>query len=188
MRRLALLGALLAVALAVAGWRWDRYRDNERRLGAIASELAGRKVSVECPGFLARLVAIGGDAGSVEFDRSGRPVDHTELDGRTCAKLQALADDHGARLLEPDTAQALVTLAHESFHLRGILSEAQTQCYAVQTVELAARRFGVPPNRARAVAIWALNTSPYSLPSQYWSPTCRNDGPWDLRRDSDAWP
>jgi len=188
MRRLSILLALPAAVLLLSGWQWDRHRDNEHRLAAVASELAGRPVGVHCPGFFARLTAIGTDAGSVEFDSAGRPSGSTDLDERTCAKLDALARNHGARLLDPDTAQALVTLAHESFHLRGIVDEAQTQCYAVQTVQLAAQRFGVPLHRARAVAIWALSTSPYLLPAQYWSPTCHNGGPWDLRRDTDVWP
>jgi hypothetical protein len=56
-------------------------------------------------------------------------------------------------LLVPVAVGGIVTLAHESWHLRGILNGARTQCYAVQTTEAVARSLGVAAVDARAVAV-----------------------------------
>ena len=48
-------------------------------------------------------------------------------------------------------ALAVDVLAHESWHLAGVLEEALTECRAVQTVAWTARRLDVTPAQGRAL-------------------------------------
>jgi hypothetical protein len=178
---------VFVVLLVVGFWAWQEHslRSNEHRLAEVATELAGRKVGISCPGFFTRLVEITPNAGWVQFDSRGKPASKASLNTETCGRLE---DFHGGEIDER-TGQAIVVLAHESFHLAGVTNEAQTQCYAVQRTELAASRLGATPERARAIAEWALDASPRTLPQDYWQPeACRDGGVWDLRPDSPRWP
>jgi len=64
---LVIVGALAALGFAR---RESRLREQDR-LAVIAGDLAGRKVGVRCPGFLASLVDVHGEAGRVQFDERG---------------------------------------------------------------------------------------------------------------------
>ena len=90
--------ALLAV-LAWWGATWHDTRANERRLGAIASQIAGPPVAVHCPGPVGRLFGWDIVEGSVRFDADGTPDDETKLRETACAELDALAEGRrGAEL------------------------------------------------------------------------------------------
>lgn len=179
------VAAVLALA-ALWGVQEQRLRAKEARLADVAAEIAGREVGISCPGFLTRLVEITPNSGWVRFDSHGRPGSKASLSADTCERLENVDD---RSVLDERTAQAVVTLAHESFHLAGVTNEAQAQCYAVQTTELVAERLGVSPARARAAARWAAAASPLVLPREYWAAgACRDGGPWDLRPASSLWP
>ena len=146
---------LMIPVMLFSAWQFVRREENENRLALVASEVAQRDVDVSCPGFWARLVEITPNAGWVDFDEHGRPSDETSLSATTCRGLERVwrRDETSFACLigggcDEGTLQAvfgIVTLAHESWHLRGIASEAMTQCYAVQTTEHVARQLGVPP-------------------------------------------
>jgi len=189
---------LLALVLALGGWQVLRREQNERRLALVATEVAQRRVDVDCPGFLGRLVEITPNAGWVDFDENGRPADNTHLSAATCASLERVW-----RAEEPHTffclrtvcleetyelVAGIVTLAHESWHLRGITNEAQTQCYAIQTSELVGLRLGVAPMDARAIADFVAARDASSNDSEYHSPECRSGGAYDLHPDTIVWP
>lgn len=179
---------LAVLVLAFVGfWGWQEYRlrANEGRLAEVASQVAGRPVGISCPGFLTRLVEITPNSGWVDFDADGRPAAKASLNAETCRRLEGF---HGGQI-DALTAQALTTLAHESFHLAGVVGEAQTQCYAVQTVEFVARSLGATPGQARATAQWVAVVSPKLHPGEYWNaPNCIDGGVWDLRPGSAVWP
>ena len=86
MRPLAPVLAVLAVPLLAAIALQQEQRQNEHRLGRVASEIAGRPVSVHCPGLLKRLVDISPNAGTVYFDAEGEPADFTDLDEETVVR------------------------------------------------------------------------------------------------------
>jgi hypothetical protein len=195
-----LLVLLIPVA-AFAFWQHHERAENEERLGEVATAIAQRTVGVRCPGFWRRLVEVGSDAGRVHFDVAGRPSDEAELSARTCDRLDDLADAEtkpGFACLVPDdracdrkvveTARALSTLAHESYHLAGVRDEAAAECYGIQSVDFVARRFGVAAAEARAVAVWAARTSARSHPPEYQSMECRSGGALDLRPGTPLWP
>ena len=184
--------------LLFSAWQFVRREENENRLALVASEVALRDVDVSCPGFWTRLVEITPNAGWVDFDEHGRPGDETSLSASTCRGLErvwrgdqpsfcCLIRDH----CDEDTLRAvhgIVTLAHESWHLRGVVVEAQTQCYAVQTVEHVALRLGVSPTDASLIALRVAADDAAAAPGEYHSVQCRPGGAYDLHPKTPDWP
>jgi hypothetical protein len=189
---------VLVPVLAYCVWAGLRHEQNERRLALVATELAQRAVEVDCPSFFARLIEITPNAGWVDFDEHGLPSDTTHLSAATCESLERIwrADVPPSlaclrSACDRDTlalVAGLVTLAHESWHLRGVTNEAQTQCYAIQSVELVALRLGVAPADARAVADFVALHDARSPEGEYHSSECRPGGAFDLHPGTDAWP
>ena len=168
---------LLVPLLLFSAWQYTRREENENRLALVASAVALRDVDVSCPGFWTRLVEITPNAGWVDFDEHGRPSDETSLSASTCASLERVwrgKHDSFSCVLTGgcdrgtlDAVGGVVTLAHESWHLRGVANEARTQCYAVQTTEAVARRLGVAPEmRGRSHCV-----SPPTTPERRWAST-----------------
>src|SRR5918992_4810004 len=193
--------AVSLIALAAVAW-WNQHRTNghERALGRIASEIAGRPVAIHCQGFPSAFFDISNRAGEVMFNADGTPPDDATLKRDTCRYLDRFEDARSAqsfacvRHVEPcesptgKIASSIRVLAHEAWHLRGVTNEAETECYALQTTALVARRLGATPEEAQAVASWnTQHVYPY-LPSQYQSSDCRDGGSFDLRRDTAEWP
>lgn len=197
--RLILVGLVASAAVLVVADRRATAR-TEAKLARIAGELTKRPVRVECQGRIAEFIDITGESGSVQFDVEGRPSGTTHLTRRVCS---ALADYSEARR-RPDfscvaagvrcarrvfwTVEAVHTLAHESWHLAGVVDEAATECYALQSTALVAARLGSPPDEAQAVARYALAHLYPSLPDEYRSSTCVDGGPLDLRPGDPVWP
>ena len=154
---LVVVGALSALGFA----RHEQRIREQDQLASIASDLAGRKVAVRCPSFLAGLVDVDGEAGRVQFDDSGRPADHTDLSPETCKALRHLDRvDFGCLergdcgLSQFSAGWAAHTLAHEAFHLRGFQDEGVTECYALQNTAYVAERLGVPTRQAEVIQAW----------------------------------
>jgi hypothetical protein len=199
--RLASLLVVLALLLGVLATQQSK-RANERRLAGIASDLAGRDVSIHCQSFWGELLDISGRSGSVGFDHNGAPLDAASLSRGTCGWLGRIADDDarddlacveaalfvGACGRDADhLVHAIVTLAHESIHLRGEKDEAATQCYAVQLAARTAQLLGVPRAPAAAVGRYALARQRY-MPADYQSSECRPGGTLDLHPETTWWP
>jgi hypothetical protein len=194
---------LMTVLVGTATWwladRHDRVR-NQARLAEIASAIARRPVEVRCPGPLARMLMFETLDGSVAFDADGRPHDETKLREAPCAELDALAEGRRAAQLDcversttcGDDAQALAwavdVLTHESWHLRGIMDEAETECHSLQTMAWAAQRLGATPAQARGLAELQLEAGYPRLPGRYRSGDCVDGGRLDLRPDDPVWP
>jgi hypothetical protein len=193
---------LVALGVGLPAWwlavRHDRVV-NEDRLSAIASEIAGRPVEVRCPGLLR---GAGPDTvgGTVQFDADGTPADSTRLRKAPCAELDALAEGRRASQLAcaarsdscGDDVQALAwavdTLAHESFHLRGVMAESVAECSSLQTLSWTAQRLGATSEQGRALARLHLETNYPRMPEQYHASGCADGGPLDLRPDDPSWP
>jgi hypothetical protein len=189
---------LLMPLLVFSAWQYTRREENENRLALVASAVALREVDVSCPGFWTRLVEITPNAGWVDFDEHGRPSDETSLSASTCSSLERvwrgkqgsfrclLTGGCDGRTL--DAVSGVVTLAHESWHLRGIVNEAQTQCYAIQTAEAVARSLGLAAADARAIALRVAADDSRAPVGEYHSAQCRPGEAYDLRPDTPAWP
>ena len=195
------LAALVLVVVALGFWEARRELGVDRRMSAIASEIAGRSVQVDCPGFVRGLVDISGNGGSVQFDASGKPGDTTRLETSVCGALNDYpttrkradfacvfgADRCSARV--ESAVYAALVLSHESQHLRGVQDERAAQCYAIQTLPLVAGRLGSPPAEARAVAAHFLAVDQPLMPAEYALPSACVDGSeFDLHPESSNWP
>jgi hypothetical protein len=210
--RASLVAGLAAGVLVGGSWAWERdgRAANEHVLGAVASELAGRPVRVQCQSLWADLFDVNGRLGDVPFP-GGRPADYTYLTRAMCGRLQrfrsarshpdldcllsvdwsswSFPDDYSspcAVRARPD-AEALLTLSHESMHLRGWLDEAIAQCYGIQEVAYTVERLGGTRAEGRAVARFALALQP-GMPDDYQSGECRPGGVLDLHPDTPAFP
>ena len=103
-------------------------------------------------------------------------------------------------------AIAILTLAHESIHLGGVVggqlpggllvgdqqAEAKADCYGMQWMPYVAEQLGDNPADAQAIAtyfwttIYPLNKAAHAA---YWSAECRAGGTLDQRASADiAWP
>jgi hypothetical protein len=85
---------------------------------------------------------------------------------------------------------ALHTLAHESWHVRGIRDEATADCYALQTVSKVAQTLGADAVDAQALAVYytAHFDAIRRPPTAYRSSECRDGGALDLNPGPGGWP
>jgi hypothetical protein len=196
-RILVLVAALAALGFYVGPYR-DRQHDEER-LAKIASVIAGRDVSVSCPGTLATLTEVSAHDGSVVFNPDGTPTDEAKLSSRTCGRLRTLLNG-GAPGLDclvsgtvcpkavEDMAVAVNVLSHEAWHLAGERDESVAQCYALQSNANTAVRLGATPAEARAIADFVARHVQPALPTEYKTDACRDGGPLDLEPATTGWP
>ncbi len=192
------IAVLLVVVGGLAALGFARHEERAReqgQLGAIASDLAGRKVGVRCPSFVASLVDTRGEAGSVQFDDAGRPANHTDLSPQTCKLLRDLDSVDFSCIGRGDcgftqfaAGWAAHTLAHEAFHLRGFQDEGVTECYALQNTAFVAERLGVPTQQAQNLQAWLYKRGYPNEPTEYQSPQCYDGGPLDLRPQQTRFP
>jgi hypothetical protein len=177
---------------AFVWWLADRQdrRGNERRLSAIASQIAGRDVRVSCPGPVGRLFGWDIVEGSVRFDADGRPADETKIRKQSCAELDALAEGRRQRglALRPETLMAVDVLAHESWHLHGVIDEAVTECRSLQTMAWTAQQLGASAEQGHAMALAQYEGAYRQMAEPYRSGGCVDGGPLDLRPDDERFP
>ena len=139
------------------------------------------------------------NSGWVNFDEHGRPADRTQLSATTCRNLERLwrSDDPPPfSCLLADTCprstfelvDGIVMLAHESWHLRGLVDEAQTQCYAVQSTERTSLLLGIGPKDAHLIAVSVAVRDAAAPRGDYHSSECRPGGRYDLAPQTSAWP
>ena len=147
----------------------------ETRLGAVASTIAGRSVAVRCDD-LSDLRDTVEPGGVVQFS-GDRPADYARIRYDICTDLRRIARDGGSG--GGREARAAEVLAHESFHLRGVESEAAAECYGIQLVRHVAHELGATGANANRLHDLALHAYPYH-PREYLSQECRPGGRLDL--------
>jgi hypothetical protein len=197
------LTAAAAVTAAVVWWLadWRDRHGNEQRLGAIASQIAGRQVDVHCPGPVSRLIGWDIVEGSVRFDADGTPQDETKIAKQSCAELDALAEGRRAKELEcvgrtgiacgrhgRETVMAVDVISHESWHLRGVIDEAETECRSLQTMAWTAQQLGATAEQGRAMALAQYDGVYQEMPEHYRSGACSDGGELDLHPDEPRFP
>jgi hypothetical protein len=185
-----MLKYVLLIAVAAIGITWWQGHHAEAAAeqaswSRIASELARRPVTVHCQGVVSATVDVTAEAGTVEFDASGRPSDHTDLKRNVCGALANYPSDRltpafacvaqnvpcSARVFAD--VQAVHVLAHESAHLGGLASESLAECQALRTTAYVAARLGSDPVQAAAVAEFVYKHLYPNLPDEYRSGNCR---------------
>ena len=193
---------VLSVILAASAGFWWRERVLERRLEAVAADVAGRGATVECQGLAANLVDLQSRTGSVRYGS-----DEIFLARSTCTALRRFVkDDHGGlaclRSIDydhvserdyaclqhaTDAMTGVGTLAHEAYHVAGIANEATTECFAIQAAAYTATRLGAEADVAEALARMQLAFMRHK-PPQYFSSECRRGGALDLHPETEAFP
>lgn len=164
-------------------------------LDSIASEIARRPVTVTC-------VAATNRTGFVTW-YSNRLATNANLSITICNDLGAYSrlpagdltcaeHDPRARCSEAlnDVLFAMHVLAHESYHLYGVMNEAETECYALQTLALVLERFGLPRVQAHEILhYWGDHYEAVVQPTgAYASIECHAGGRYDLRPRTPSWP
>jgi len=108
----------------------------------------------------------------------GRQPRWLHLAPSVCHAVQQLLD---TRRPSAKRAFGLTVALHETLHAYGIADEAQTNCFAVQLVPLAASRLGMRPTSGDHLRRLAIAVTRRSAPPGYWNAgRCRDNGPWDL--------
>jgi hypothetical protein len=89
---------------------------------------------------------------------------------------------------EGRVALAVVTLAHESMHMRGFLSESTAECYAEQLVASTAHKLGASWAYGQRLEALSWEKIYPNHPPQYLSDECRDGGKLDLNPKSNVFP
>jgi len=191
-------GMAVGIAAVVAGFSATAARGSsgaersalDLRLSRVASQLAGKAVEVRCWSHPEWQHLLRGDSASSLHRVNAQTLGFADIFGtrenlspEVCGSLATLANDRvvpRAPLAELRLAQAVVTLAHEPQHSKGIVAEARAECYAIQLARETAVDLGATPQDGASLE--ALYWSHYGeeLPD-YRSPECRNGGAYDLR-------
>jgi hypothetical protein len=173
---------LVAVAAAVPG---AQRKVEERRLGKIASSLAGKHVSVHCQDGAEAFVDAGSEYGWVAFDANGIPEPRTLIKREQCKLLKSY-DKHPS---SPswDEMVAVHVLTHEAMHMRGERSEQVAECQALQRDALTAQGFGATPQEGMALAQRYWKQVYPRMPDDYITGSCSPGGALDEALASSPW-
>jgi hypothetical protein len=190
---MAKLAAVLVTLVLVGFCAYQAHetRAAEKKLGAIASTLAGRRVHIECQGFWASLLDVNGRLGDVEFADGIHPSDRAHLTRGICQTLRHFRRTRADCLIGRDwtlstlaavfedpcgdrargLVQATLTLSHESAHLRGYRDEGAAQCLGIGWLPWVAGQLGATSDEGRAMANYALALQP-GMPTEYQFASC----------------
>jgi hypothetical protein len=181
------ISTVLALGVAVAaGIPVLRHHQLEARLGAVSSDLAGRRVSVRCETLSQSWIDSHAEMGYVRFDEADRPEPVATLTVQACQDLSSWLSSNRVR---PSLAQvvAVHVLTHEAMHLRGQRNEALAECSAVQRDARTAALLGATPGQADALARIYWTTVYSDLPEDYRTAQCATGGPLDEQLPSPPW-
>ena len=190
------LGVLVSVLIVVgvgvllftrsSGWQQLSRQTRaaaEAQFSRLAAEIAGHRVTVSCDN--RHVGYVQGDDGLAQV--GGRQA---WLTTDICLALVQLRDGK----LDPhgeSASHAVVVLAHESWHLRGVASESLANCFAYQSGVGVAEKLGVSPSTAEAMMREQLaeNGAVYADDPAYLIPSgCSDGGKYDLHPNSSRFP
>jgi hypothetical protein len=169
----------------------------EPRFGRVASALARKPVEIRCWSQADWIRLLREEKAYTKHRIDEDTLGFAGIDGRRANLAPDVCDAlvdllyHEARpasdLARFPLAAAVVTLAHEPQHSRGVAVEAQAECYAIQLAATTARRLGVDATYASGLAALYWEHYAEELPI-YRSRECRDGGAYDLRPASAVWP
>jgi hypothetical protein len=155
----------------------------EAQFSRLAAEIAGHRVTVSCGD--RNVGYVQGDDGLAQV--GGRQA---WLTSGICLALVRLRDGK----IDPrgeSASHAVVVLAHESWHLRGVASESLANCFAYQSGVGVAEKLGVSPSAAEAMMREQLaeNGAVFADDPAYLIPSgCSDGGGYDLHPNSSRFP
>jgi hypothetical protein len=178
----ALLG-LGAIGAAVPSYL---RHEEEKKLSAVASQLVGVPVHVHCQTFGQTFTQLDGDLGFVKFGADGVPEHKTEIKREQCADLKSYMSSDKEHP-SGDQVIAVHVLTHESMHMRGITSESQAECAAVQRDARTAELLGATPAQAMELARIYWRTDYPDMPANYRTDECGPGQPLDEHLPTAPW-
>ena len=197
-RRVRVILILLLPLMLFSAWQFTRREENENRLALVASAVASRHVEVSCPGFWTRLVEITPNAGWVDFDEHGRPGDKTSLSASTCRGLERVwrGDQKSFGCLINDTCDedtlravwGVVTLAHESWHLRGVTDEAEHAVLRDPDGRAGCAPARVSAQNAHVIAVWVALEDAAAPSGHTTRRSADPGGQYDRHPETPDWP
>ena len=178
---------LLLVPGLLLGVTEYQFRADVALFSDVATNIAGRPVSMQCQRLTGALIDVTAELGYVQFDASGRPGDVGRLERDACNDLRDYL--HGDKSSPTfDQVIAVNVLSHESHHLAGEINEARTECASIQRLTEVAGWLGATADQARDLAErYATDIYP-RMPAAYRSDECVMDGEWDLTPADQQWP
>lgn len=177
---------LLVVLACLAAYPGVRRHQEERRLAAAASAVAGVHDEVSCQGLGGALVETGAEAGFVRWGADGRPEHVAHIMWDQCRDLRSyLRSGKG----HPTAAQitAVHVLTHEAVHTSGVTSESRTECMALQRDARTAQLLGASERAAKALAWLYWRTDYPNMPDDYRDAACVPGGSLDERLPTSPW-
>lgn len=185
--RHTILIPLLLVPALLLGWQEWGFRADQDDFSAVATTIAERDVRIECQRFTGALLDPTAEAGYVPFNADGSPTDTGRLERDACNDLRDYV--HGDKA-DPTIEQivAVQVLTHESYHLAGIASEAETECKALQRIDDVAGWLGASPDQSRSLAERYYDEIYPRMPTAYRSRECVDQGELDVAPDDPTWP
>jgi hypothetical protein len=178
-------GAALAVVLAT-GIPVILHVQMERRLSAVASDIVGSPVSVQCKTLGQSWADAHTELGYVRFGPDGVPESETVLADEACRNLEAWRrSEH--EVLDRDQVIAVHVLTHESMHMTGIANEARTECAAMQRDVRTAQALGATEAQGVDLARYYWERVYPRMPDDYWSNGCAPGGELDEELPNAPW-
>jgi len=178
--------ALLIPGL-VLGTAEYQFRQDVDLFSSVATQIAGRPVTMQCQRLTGALFDATSELGYVQFDASGQPFDTGHLERDACNNLRSYvhSDKQWPTL---DQVIAVNVLTHESEHLAGVRVEAEAECASMQRLVDVAGWLGATDQQAGALADrYATEVYP-RMPTDYRSEDCSQDGAWDKTPGDGVWP
>jgi hypothetical protein len=187
-----LWGLGIIAALALLFWivdrrtGWDSLAVETRaeaqdRFSAEASRIAQKPVRIRCD-------ESGAFVGAIQHTEGVATVggDLAYLTPERCLDLYRLAFE--GEVTTSQTARALVVLAHEAWHLRGVRNEGSTECYALQSGVELGQQLGLSEDTARRLMRLQLVENSGANAEYRVPPDCRDGGRLDLDPGSTQFP
>jgi hypothetical protein len=128
------LAAVLFLAVAVPAEGVDK-------VPGVASSLVGAQVTVACADL----------AHQGWWGAAAVGVPEIELDHDVCAVLAVAPRLRRGHLLRPSSGASVLTLAHESAHVRGVEGERDADCFAMANLTPTALALGFQPVQLRTL-------------------------------------
>ena len=143
----------------------------EHTLAGAASTIVGSSVDVHCQTAGETFTDAGADLGYVAFGPDGVPAKRTTIKWAQCRALSSYVRSGG---LNPSREEmiAVHVLTHESMHMSGVRSEAESECRAMQRDARMALLLGAARSDARYLASWYWEEIYPRLSPAYRSEDC----------------
>lgn len=178
----------LCILLTTGGVAEARWQLMQARYTEVSRELLGREDTyVVCERLTAALLSPWNRAGWVNWTADNAKPSRADLTWETCRNLRQWQRSGGTSA-KREHLYAVHVLTHEMMHLEGHMSEADAECFALQSDARTALLLGAKPAAARALAqsIWR-DVYPV-MPPAYRSADCVEGGRLDLTPSDGHWP